>query len=26
MPADYLFHVESDDPAIQEIVAMWEEE
>lgn len=26
MPADYLFHVEGDDPAIQEIVAMWEEE
>jgi putative RNA 2'-phosphotransferase len=26
MPADYLFHVESDDPAIQDIVAMWEEE
>jgi putative RNA 2'-phosphotransferase len=26
MPADYLFHVESDDPSIQEIVAMWEEE
>jgi len=26
MPADYLFHVEGDDPAIQDIVAMWEEE
>jgi putative RNA 2'-phosphotransferase len=26
MPAGYLFHVEGDDPAIQDIVAMWEEE
>ncbi len=26
MPPEYLYHVEEDDPAIQEIVAIWEEE
>ena len=26
MPPDYLYHIEAEDPAIQEIVAIWEEE
>jgi RNA:NAD 2'-phosphotransferase (TPT1/KptA family) len=26
MPAEYLFHVEEDDPAIQDMIATWEEE
>ena len=26
MPAEYLYHVEEDDPAIQDMIAIWEEE
>jgi putative RNA 2'-phosphotransferase len=26
MPPDYLYHVEEDDPSIQDMIAMWEEE
>ena len=26
MPPDYLYHVEADDPSIQEMIAIWEEE
>jgi putative RNA 2'-phosphotransferase len=26
MPAEYLYHVEEDDPSIQDMIAIWEEE
>ena len=26
MPPDYLYLVEEDDPAIQDVIAQWEEE
>ena len=26
MPSEYLYHVEEDDPSIQEMISMWEEE
>ena len=26
MPSEYLYHVEEDDPSIQDMIAMWEEE
>ena len=26
MPSEYLYHVEEDDPSIQDMIAIWEEE